>query len=138
MKICIINGPNLNTLGTREPAVYGNRPFEDFFQQMQQLYPLHQLTVFQSNDEGALIDALQQAGREADAVVLNAGAYTHTSIALSDAVRSLYIPVIEVHLSNVFARESYRHHSCLSAVCRGVIAGFGLDSYRLAIENLIR
>lgn len=138
MNIWIINGPNLNTLGRREPAFYGRTSFESYLPSLQQQYPEHCLTAFQSDAESEVVGLLQQAGEKADAVVLNAAAYTHTSIAIADAVRSLEIPVIEVHLSNIFARESYRHASYLSPVCRGVIAGFGLDSYRLAIENLIR
>lgn len=138
MNIWIINGPNLNTLGRREPEFYGNTPFETYFPSLQQEFPTHSLQAFQTNSEATLVEMLQQAGRQADAVVLNAAAFTHTSIALADAVRSLRIPVIEVHLSNVFARESYRHASFLSPVCKGVIAGFGLDSYRLAIAHLIR
>lgn len=137
MNIWIINGPNLNTLGRREPAVYGSTSFEDYLPALQRQYPEHDLMAFQSNAEGEVVSLLQQAGEKADAVVLNAAAFTHTSIAIADAVRSLCIPVIEVHLSNIFARESYRHASYLSPVCKGVIAGFGLDSYRLAIENLI-
>lgn len=138
MNIWIINGPNLNTLGQREPAFYGNTPFEDYFHNLRQEFSAHTLSAFQSNNEGALVSLLQQAGEEADAVVLNAAAFTHTSIAIADAVRSLNIPVIEVHLSNVYARESYRHTSYLSPVCQGIISGFGLDSYRLAITHLIR
>lgn len=138
MNIWIINGPNLNTLGRREPAVYGSIPFESYFPSLQQQYAGHRLLALQSNGEGELVSLLQQAGEQADAVVLNAAAYTHTSIALADAVRSISIPVIEVHLSNIYARESYRHASYLSPVCKGVITGFGMDSYRLAIENLIR
>ncbi len=138
MKIAIINGPNLNTLGTREPELYGNTPFETFLSGLRQQYSQHQISFFQSNDEGALVTALQQAGEECEAVVLNAGAYTHTSIAIADAVRSLDIPVIEVHISNIFAREEFRRRSYLTPVCKGLIAGFGLDGYRLAVEHLIR
>ena len=138
MNIWNINGPNLNTLGRREPDIYGNMSFENYHADLQQQFATHNIMAFQSNEEGELVFLLQQAGENADAVILNAAAFTHTSIAIADAVRSLYIPVIEVHLSNIFARESYRHTSYLSPVCKGVISGFGLDSYRLAIENLIR
>ena len=138
MRIAIINGPNLNTLGKREPALYGNTPFETFLTGLQQQYHQHQISYFQSNDEGAMVTALQRAGEEFEAVVLNAGAYTHTSVAIADAVRSLEIPVIEVHISNIFAREEFRHRSYLTPVCKGLVAGFGLDGYRLAVEHLIR
>ncbi|MCR5190645.1 MAG: type II 3-dehydroquinate dehydratase [Bacteroidales bacterium] len=136
MRIAIINGPNLNTLGKREPALYGDTPFEPFLIGLQQQYPQHLITCFQSNDEGAIVTALQQAGDKCDAVILNAGAYTHTSLAIADAVRSLGIPVIEVHLTNIFAREQFRHHSYLTPVCKGLIAGLGLDGYRLAVAHL--
>lgn len=138
MKIRIINGPNLNLLGKREPELYGHEAWEDFFPSLQERFPQHEITFFQSDVEGILANAIQTAGRECEAVVLNAGAYTHTSIALADAVRSIDIPVIEVHLTNIYARESARRNSMLAAACRGIIAGFGLDGYRLAIENLTR
>ena len=137
MKIAIINGPNLNLLGQREPSIYGSSSFDAYLPKLRERYPDVQLTYFQSNHEGALIDHLQQVGFECDGIVLNAGAYTHTSIALHDCIRSLRAPVIEVHISNVHQREPFRHHSFLSPVCRGVICGFGLDSYRLAIEALL-
>lgn len=137
MTIHIINGPNLNLLGTREPGIYGSSTFEDYLEKLRQRYPDIHIEYYQSNVEGLLIDRLQQVGFSADGIVLNAGAYTHTSIALQDCIRSLKAPVIEVHISNVHKREEFRHHSMISCACKGVICGFGLDSYRLAIEALI-
>lgn len=137
MKIEIVNGPNLNLLGTREPDIYGHRDFAGYLDELRSRYPDVELSYYQSNHEGALIDHLQQVGFTADGIVLNAGAYTHTSVALLDCIRSLKAPVIEVHISNVHSREEFRHHSMISAGCRGVIAGFGLDSYRLAIEAIL-
>lgn len=137
MKILIMNGPNLNLLGVREPGIYGNSSFENYLPQLKQRYPDVELEYFQSNIEGVLIDKLQEVGFTYDGVVLNAGAYTHTSVALHDCIRSLKCPVIEVHISNVHTREDFRHHSYLSPACKGVICGFGLDSYRLGIEALI-
>lgn len=136
-KIQIINGPNLNLLGRREPEIYGGRSFEDYLEELRQRFPDVQLDYYQSNHEGALIDKLHAVGFEADGIVLNAGAYTHTSVALHDAIRAIDAPVIEVHISNVHQREEFRHRSMISAACRGVICGFGLDSYWLAIEALI-
>jgi 3-dehydroquinate dehydratase-2 len=136
-KIQIINGPNLNLLGRREPGVYGSRSFDDYLEELRAKYPDVQLDYFQSNHEGDLIDCIHACGFEADGIVLNAGAYTHTSIALHDALRAVTAPAVEVHISNVHAREEFRHHSLISAACRGVICGFGLDSYRLAVEALI-
>lgn len=136
-KIQIINGPNLNLLGRREPGVYGSRSFDDYLGELRAKYPDVQLDYFQSNHEGDLIDCIHACGFEADGIVLNAGAYTHTSIALHDALRAVTAPAVEVHISNVHAREEFRHHSLISAACRGVICGFGLDSYRLAVEALI-
>ncbi len=136
-RIQIINGPNLNLLGKREPSVYGNRSFDDFFNELKALYPDLQLDYFQSNHEGAIIDKIQETGFSYDAIVINAGAYTHTSIAIADAIRSVAAPVIEVHISNVFKRENYRHHSYLSEACKGCIIGFGLDSYKLALNALL-
>jgi len=138
MKIQIINGPNLNLLGQREPGIYGSESFDNFLEQLRQRYPAVQIDYYQSNIEGGLIDKMQQAGfyEGYDGIVLNAGAYTHTSVALHDCIRSLRCPVIEVHISNVHQREEFRHHSFISSACRGVICGFGLDSYRLAIEAL--
>ena len=134
MKILIINGPNLNLLGRREPDIYGNKTFEACFEELQNLFPEMTLEYFQSNHEGELIDKLHEAGFTADGIVLNAGAYTHTSIALADAVGAITSDVVEVHISNIFAREAFRHHSFLSAKCTGSIVGLGVDGYRLAIE----
>jgi 3-dehydroquinate dehydratase-2 len=136
-KIQIINGPNLNLLGTREPDIYGNNSFESYLEGLRKDYPDIEIGYYQSNVEGLLIDKLQEVGFDWDGIILNAGAYTHTSIALQDCIRSLKAPVVEVHISNVFQREDYRHHSYLSPACKGVICGFGLDSYRLALEALI-
>lgn len=132
-----MNGPNLNLLGVREPGIYGNSSFENYLPQLKQRYPDVELEYFQSNIEGVLIDKLQEVGFTYDGVVLNAGAYTHTSVALHDCIRSLKCPVIEVHISNVHTREDFRHHSYLSPACKGVICGFGLDSYRLGVEALV-
>lgn len=134
-KIIIINGPNLNLLGKREPDVYGNQDFENYFNRLKASYPDVELDYFQSNVEGEIINKLHETGFSFDGIILNAGAYTHTSIAIADAIRGITVPVVEVHISNVFSRENFRHHSYLSEVCRGVIVGFGLDSYRLAIES---
>ena len=139
MKILIINGPNLNLLGRREPDVYGSTSFESYLTRLRQRYPLVSIEYYQSNIEGELINKLQEAGTCSDAydgIVLNAGAYTHTSIALHDCIRSIQTPVIEVHISNVHRREEFRHHSMISSACHGVICGFGLDSYRLAVEAI--
>ncbi len=137
MKILIVNGPNLNLLGQREPGIYGTSSFESYLPTLRQRYPDVEIDYYQSNVEGELINRMQQDGFTVDGIVLNAGAYTHTSIALHDCIRSLKSPVIEVHISNVHQREPFRHHSYLSPACRGVICGFGLDSYRLAVEALI-
>ena len=137
MKRLILNGPNLNLLGKREPGVYGNRGFDDYFEELRQRYPSVELVYYQSNHEGGLIDKLHEVGFSFDGVVFNAGAYTHTSVALQDAIRAIPAPVIEVHISNVHQREEFRHHSMISCACKGVICGFGLDSYRLAIEALL-
>lgn len=135
--IQIINGPNLNLLSVREPTIYGNMSFETYFQKLKAQFTDIELKFYQSNCEGDIIDKLQEIGFSCDGIVLNAGAYTHTSIAIADAIRSISTPVIEVHISNVFQRESFRHHSFLSPVCKGCIIGFGLDSYRLAIEAIL-
>ena len=137
MKIQIINGPNLNLLGQREPGIYGSESFEAFLPKLQERYPDIQIDYYQSNVEGELINKMQEVGFSYDGIVLNAGAYTHTSIALHDCIRSLHCPVIEVHISNVHQREEFRHQSMISSACKGVICGFGLDSYRLAIEALL-
>lgn len=130
----IINGPSINLLGKREPSVYGNISFDDYLVDLRKAYPNIQIEYFQSNIEGELINKIQEVGFDVDGIIINAGAYTHTSIAIHDAIRSVTSPVIEVHISNIHARESFRHVSMISAVCKGVICGFGLDSYRLAME----
>ena len=139
MKIQIINGPNLNMLGRREPGIYGQESFDDFLPRLCAQYPDDEIAYYQSNIEGELINKMQEVGfGQYDGIVLNAGAYTHTSIALHDCIRSLQCPVIEVHISNVQQREEFRHHSMISSACRGVICGFGLDSYRLAVAALVK
>lgn len=137
MKIQIINGPNLNLLGKREPGIYGNQAFEDYLAELRAAYPQIVIDYFQSNKEGELIDRLHACGFEADGIILNAAAYTHTSIAIGDAVSAITTPVIEVHISNVYAREPFRHKSMIAASCRGVITGFGMNSYRLALESFL-
>ena len=137
MKIQIINGPNINLLGKREPGIYGSESFDDYLLRLKQLYPRVEIAYFQSNHEGDLIDKLHEVGFDYDGIILNAGAYTHTSIALQDAIRAIKAPVIEVHISNVHAREEFRHKSMISCACKGVILGFGLNSYRLAMEALL-
>lgn len=137
MRIAIINGPNLNKLGQREPSLYGNQSFEDFMDQLVLEFPQVSLTYFQSNHEGDLIDNLHLYDLDYDGIILNAGGYTHTSVALADAVSAITCPVIEVHISNIYARESFRHHSYLAAVCKGSISGFGLNSYTLALQSFL-
>lgn len=137
MKILIVNGPNLNLLGKRQPQLYGSRSFEDFFAELREQFPAVALEYFQSNHEGHLIDKLHEAGFSVDGIVLNAGALTHTSIALADAVAAIPAPVVEVHISNVHARETFRHHSFLSAHCAGCIVGLGLMGYGLAVRYLM-
>ncbi len=137
MKIQIINGPNINLLGKREPGIYGSQSFEDYLDQLKKRYPEVDIAYYQSNCEGNLIDKLHEVGFDYDGIILNAGAYTHTSIALQDAIRAIKTPVVEVHISNVHAREEFRHKSMISCACKGVILGFGLDSYRLALEALL-
>ncbi|MDE6491270.1 MAG: type II 3-dehydroquinate dehydratase [Muribaculaceae bacterium] len=139
MKILIINGPNLNLLGTREPEVYGSATMEDCLARLRRRYPDIEIEYYQSNHEGGIIDWIQQAGLDPEyaGIVLNAGAYTHTSLAIADAVKAVRQPVVEVHISNVHSREEIRHRSMIAGACKGVIAGFGLDVYRLAIEALI-
>ncbi|MDR2040899.1 MAG: type II 3-dehydroquinate dehydratase [Tannerella sp.] len=136
-KIQIINGPNLNLLGTREPSIYGSQTLSTGLEALKAAYPQCEIADYQSNLEGELINKIHETGFSFDGIILNAGAYTHTSLALYDAIRAVTTPVVEVHLSNVYARESFRHHSCLSAACKGVIAGFGMYSYRLALEALL-
>ena len=137
MRIQIINGPNLNLLGVREPDVYGSTGFETYLANLRKQYPQAEIEYFQSNVEGTLVDKMHEVGFSFDGIVLNAGAYTHTSVALLDAIKAVSTPVIEVHISNVHQREVFRHHSMISAGCKGVICGFGLDSYRLAIEAFL-
>ena len=139
MKIQIINGPNLNLLGQREPGIYGSESFDSYLPELRKRYPEAEIAYYQSNVEGELINKMQETGFFGcfDGIVLNAGAYTHTSVALQDCIRSLKCPVVEVHISNVHKREEFRHKSMISSACLGVICGFGLDSYRLAIEALI-
>jgi 3-dehydroquinate dehydratase II len=137
MKLIIINGPNLNLLGVREKSVYGNRSFENYFEELKTTYTDIQLEYFQSNTEGALIDKLHEVGFAYNGIILNAGAYTHTSLALSDAIAAITSPVVEVHISNIYAREAYRHKSLIAAKCLGSICGFGLESYRLALNYFL-
>ncbi|SDP96423.1 3-dehydroquinate dehydratase [Mucilaginibacter sp. OK268] len=137
MNIQIINGPNLNLLGVREKSIYGDTSFETYLDTLRKRYANITINYYQSNVEGEIINKLHEIGFSYDGIVLNAGAYTHTSIAIADAIAAINTPVIEVHISNVHKREEFRHQSMLAASCRGVIAGFGMDSYRLAIENLV-
>ena len=137
MKIIIINGPNLNLLGLREPSIYGNTTFGEYYASLQEKYPSIDLHYFQSNIEGELIDKLQEVGFSFDGIILNAAAYTHTSVGIGDAIKAIETPVIEVHISNVHAREDFRHTSYISPNAKGVIAGFGLQSYDLAIQSFI-
>ncbi|MDE5788125.1 MAG: type II 3-dehydroquinate dehydratase [Bacteroidaceae bacterium] len=137
-RILIMNGPNLNLLGKRETEIYGVHNFKDYLEQLRERYPKVRIDYFQSNMEGALIDKLHEAGfGKCDGIILNAGAYTHTSIAIHDAIKAINAPVVEVHISNVFNREEYRHKSMISAACKGIVTGFGLDSYRVALEGLL-
>lgn len=135
MKIIIINGPNLNLLGKREPEIYGSQTFEDFFQTLKNEFKDIEIDYFQSNIEGEIINKIQETGFTYDGIILNAGAYTHTSIGISDAIKAITTPVIEVHISNTFSRETFRHQSYISPVAKGVIIGFGLDGYRLALKS---
>ena len=137
MTIHIINGPNLNLVGLREPAVYGNRSLDQYLQELIGQFPQHSIDVFQSNIEGEIVDRLQAVGFDDCGIVLNAGGYTHTSVAIADAVAAITAPVVEVHISNIYSREPFRHKSLLSPVCKGIIAGLGLDSYRLALLSLL-
>ena len=134
-KIIIINGPNLNLLGKREPEIYGSQTFEDFFETLKSQYPQFKIEFFQSNIEGELIDKLHEVGFSYDGVILNAAAYTHTSVGIGDAVKGISTPVIEVHISNTYNREEFRHHSFISPNAKGVILGFGLGSYSLALQS---
>ncbi|MBC5837244.1 type II 3-dehydroquinate dehydratase [Flavobacterium muglaense] len=137
MKISIINGPNLNLLGKREPEVYGSLTFEDYFADLQKKFPTIAFTYYQSNVEGELINKIQEFGFTYDGIILNAGAYTHTSIGIGDAIKAITTPVVEVHISNTFSRESFRHQSYISGNAKGVILGFGLKSYELAVQSFL-
>lgn len=137
MQISIVNGPNLNLLGVREKSIYGTQSFETYFESLKKQFPDLDLQYFQSNHEGELIDYLHKAGFAAQGIVLNAGAYTHTSLALADAIAAIDSPVVEVHISNIYAREAFRHHSYLTKNCAGIISGFGLAGYKLAIQYLL-
>jgi 3-dehydroquinate dehydratase-2 len=137
MKISIINGPNLNLLGKREPEIYGNQTFEAYFNSLQEKFPQLELTYYQSNIEGELIDKIQELGFSYDGIILNAGAYTHTSIGIGDCIKAITTPVVEVHISNTFSRESFRHQSYISGNAKGVILGFGLKSYELALLSFL-
>ena len=137
MNIAILNGPNLNLLGKREPDVYGNKDFDQYFDQLQSLFTEINLTYYQSNVEGELINELQRVGFDVDGIILNAAAYTHTSVGIGDAIKAIEAPVIEVHISNTFSREDFRHTSFVTPNAKGLILGFGLDVYRLAIESFL-
>lgn len=137
MKLIVINGPNLNLLGKREPEVYGNKSFDDYFETLKEEFSSIELQYFQSNIEGEIVDKIQEVGFSIDGIILNAGAYTHTSIAISDAIAAISSPVVEVHISNIYGREEYRHKSIISAHCVGMIAGLGLESYRLACQYFL-
>lgn len=137
MKIAIINGPNLNLLGKREPEIYGESNFENYFEKLQKKYPTIELLYFQSNIEGELISKIQETGFNCDGIILNAAAYTHTSVGIGDAVKAISASVVEVHISNIYAREEYRHKSFIAAHAKGVITGFGLKSYELALQSFL-
>ena len=137
MKLLILNGPNLNLLGTRETSIYGSQDFNSFFEELKSQFPQVELDYYQSNVEGEIITKLQEVGFTYDGILLNAGAYTHTSIGIGDAIKAITAPVIEVHISNTFSRETFRHHSFISPHARGVIIGFGLQSYTLAIQSFL-
>ena len=137
MKISIINGPNLNLLGKREPELYGNQDFETYFEVLKAKFPLVELSYYQSNIEGEIINKLQEVGFEYNGIILNAGAYTHTSIGIGDCIKAITTPVVEVHISNTFSRETFRHQSFISPNAKGVIIGFGLQSYELALESFL-
>lgn len=138
MKIVIINGPNLNLLGTREPGIYGNQNFEQYYEGLKLSFPQVKFDYFQSNIEGELIDRIQQVGFSCDGILLNAAAYTHTSVGIGDALKAIDTPVIEIHISNTFSREDFRHKSYITPVAKGIIVGFGLDSYRLGVESFLK
>lgn len=138
MKIQIINGPNLNLLGQREPTIYGSEGFDSYISQLRNLYSIIEIDYYQSNVEGELINKLHEVGFSYDGIIINAGGYTHTSVALADAIAAIKTPVVEVHISNIYAREEYRHVSLTGKNCKGVLTGFGLDGYRLAIESFLK
>jgi len=138
MKIQIINGPNLNLLGLREPSIYGSEGFDTYISQLRDLYSIIEIDYYQSNVEGELINKLHEVGFTYDGIIINAGGYTHTSVAIADAIAAIKTPVIEVHISNIYAREEYRHVSLTGKNCKGVLTGFGLDGYRLAIESFLK
>ncbi|RZL49124.1 MAG: type II 3-dehydroquinate dehydratase [Pedobacter sp.] len=138
MKIQIINGPNLNLLGLREPTIYGSEGFDTYISQLRELYSIIDIDYYQSNVEGELINKLHEVGFSYDGIIINAGGYTHTSVAIADAIAAIKTPVVEVHISNIYAREEYRHVSLTGKNCKGVLTGFGLDGYRLAIESLLK
>ena len=138
MKIQIINGPNLNLLGIREKSIYGDGDFESYYAQLQEQYQQVDFAYFQSNVEGEIINKLHETGFSFDGIVINAGGYTHTSVAIADAIAAIKTPVVEVHISNIYAREEYRHISLTGKNCKGVLTGFGLDGYRLALESLLK
>ena len=137
MKIQIINGPNLNLLGVREPSIYGNTSIEDYIKELREIYSIVDIDYFQSNVEGELINKIHETGFSYDGIILNAGGYTHTSVAIADAIAAIKTPVIEVHISNIYAREDYRHVSLTGKNCKGVLTGFGMKGYRLALESLL-
>ena len=137
MKLIVINGPNLNLLGVREPSVYGNQSFTQYLDELKKKFPSIHIDYFQSNVEGELINKLHEVGFSYDGVILNAGGYTHTSVAIADAISAIKTPVIEVHISNIYAREEFRHNSLIAGKCKGSISGFGLDSYKLAVESFL-
>lgn len=137
MNLLIINGPNLNLLGKREQNIYGSERFEDYYEKLKQLFPKVSFNYFQSNIEGELIDKIHEFGFSSDGIIINAGAYTHTSVAIRDAIAGVTVPVVEVHISNTLTREDFRHKSLIGPVCRGCIMGFGLDSYRLAVLSFL-
>ncbi|ATP56378.1 type II 3-dehydroquinate dehydratase [Pedobacter ginsengisoli] len=138
MKIQIINGPNLNLLGVREPGIYGNLSFDQYIPQLREMFGIIDIDYYQSNVEGELVNKLHEVGFDYDGIVLNGGAYTHTSVAIADAIAAIKTPVIEVHISNIYAREEYRHVSLTGKNCKGVLTGFGMDGYRLAIESFLK
>ena len=137
MQIIIINGPNLNLLGTREPDTYGDTSFQIYFEQLKTVFPTLEIHYYQSNVEGEIINKLHEVGFTYDGIVLNAGGYTHTSVAISDAIAAIEVPVVEVHISNIHAREEYRHHSLLAKNCKGIVTGFGLKSYQMAVDSFL-